>query len=159
MTSGIKKRPIIPDRTGSIATLERPMDIKRHRFWIEQLSNVQMLIALGLLGVAVLTGCGESESKLSRGMKRAFDAAPAELKQTWERGLQANAINDYFTAYMTFLGLSREQLSPQQTESVRAAMVGLNQRMYRAANKGNDAAKKAVARLQAASQGRRLRAQ
>jgi hypothetical protein len=60
---------------------------------------------------------------------------------------------------MTFLSLSREQLSPQQTEAVRAAMVGLNQRMYRVANKGNDAAKKAVARLQAASQGRRLRAQ
>ena len=135
------------------------MDTNRHRFWFGQVSRVQKLCVFSLLGVALLTGCGQSAPKLSNRTKRVFDAAPAELKQTWDRGLQADATNDYFTAYMSFLGLSRQQLSPQQTEAVRAAMVGLNQQMYRAANKGDDAAKQAVSRLQAASQGRRLRAQ
>ncbi len=89
-------------------------------------------------------GCGSGAPKLSSADLKAFDKAPAELKQRWEKAVAADKSRDYLTASVSYAALLRESLDPAQSAAVQTAIAALNTRMYEAAEKGDPNAQKAV---------------
>jgi hypothetical protein len=103
-----------------------------------------LLLAAGLL----LPGCGSGGSpKLSSQNKEAFSKASAELKQQWEQALKLDAANDYAGAGSNYFALLAQNLNPEQLEAVQTAAAAMNHRMYAAASKGDEGAKKAIEAL------------
>ena len=99
-----------------------------------------LLASVGFL----LTGCGNNNYALSKKDVAAFNDSPPEMKQTWEKGLQADKANDYLTAGNTYRSLLSQPISPDQLVAVQTALGGLNLRMNDAAVKGDAAAQKAL---------------
>ena len=121
------------------ASLQAPMGRAR--------SVCAIILGVGLLAAACvgLAGCGKSGPSLSKANMQAFNSAPPAIKQAWEKALEADKANDYLNAGMAFFALQKENLTPEQAEAVRTALVALNLRMCDAAyTKGDESAKKAL---------------
>lgn len=112
------------------------------------LTRIACVLALGLLAA----GCGGSGTpKVTAKDLTAFNSAAPEMKQTWEKGLAADKTNDYLNAGLAYAALLHQNLSMEQLQAVQAAMGALNERMYAAADKGDEGAKKAIEALRNAS--------
>jgi hypothetical protein len=96
----------------------------------------------------MLAGCDQSGVN-----KGAFDSAPPDVKQAWEKGLAASTANDYVTASQAFNSLLHGALQADQLVSVQAALSTLNRNMNAAAAKGDPAAQKALETLQGGLRG------
>ena len=61
-----------------------------------------------LLGMLLLcAGCGDKTSRINGDQAKAFDSAPAEVKQVWEKALAADKAGDYLTAATALDGLQK----------------------------------------------------
>ena len=102
----------------------------------------------GMVSLAVvcvlLNGCGRGDFNRS-----VFRAAQPEVKQTWERALAASQADDYLGANTNLVSLLGRDITPEQLVAVQNALSALNERMYAAAAKGDESARKAVAALKA----------
>jgi len=107
------------------------------------------LLLLTVLAAPLLVGgCGQKAGPaLSAGDRQAFDKAPPEVKQVWDRALQADRTNGYVYAQRLLYGLSRQQLPPEQKDAVSNATAAVSKRMYDAAEKGDAAALDAIREL------------
>jgi hypothetical protein len=96
----------------------------------------------GLLAGALflVAGCGQHAVKLTEDQSKAFDSAPAEVKQTWEKALAADKANDYVTAAATLDSLTKMTLSDQQSQALAAERAAFGERLMQAAEKGDPAA-------------------
>jgi hypothetical protein len=93
----------------------------------------------------VLNGCGPKAGPgLNVKDKQAFDQAPLEVKQVWDRVQEADRTNGYALAVTLLHGLSQQPLPPEQKTAVSNETAALNKRMYAAAEKGNEAALEAI---------------
>jgi hypothetical protein len=104
-----------------------------------------LVLVLAVVACGFLAGCGGGGGvSLSSADAKVFNDAPAPIKQAWEKALALDKSNDYVAAGTAFFELQRENLSASQSNSVRTALIALNQRMAEAAFKGDPAANKAL---------------
>jgi hypothetical protein len=115
---------------------------KSHAVWLSLL-----LIA----GVA-LAGCGKGKSGSGAG---GFDSASAGIKAAWAKAVEDDKANNYGPAVMGYrqILLQRDQLSPDQAKAAEEAYGKVYQRLVDAADKGDPAAKQALAALSAGTRG------
>lgn len=101
-----------------------------------------------LLAVLLTAGCGRKTAGTDAGV---FDQAAPELKSTWENAVAADKTNDYYTAATGYnqLVAKETELTPRQFDTVLAASRDLMQRMVAAGDKGDVAARQALAKLMA----------
>ena len=100
------------------------------------------------LVLTLVAGCGHKGSqKLSSNDLKAFDSAPAEVKQVWLMAVEASKTNDYVGGQTLFHRLLNQELTPEQKDAVSKESTALNQRLYDAFDKGDAAAVKAVEEL------------
>ena len=101
----------------------------------------------------VLTGCGEKAGGQATGVTssqvKAFDTATPELKAAWQKAMDQDKKNDYLTAYLGYVELSRQTLSEEQFGIVSQQMMLLKDRMRELAQKGDKAALAALENLRA----------
>lgn len=96
----------------------------------------------------LLAGCGGDTVKVTGANLEAFNNAPPEIKQKWDKALQDDKANNYAAAGKAYFELLRTpNLSPEQLQAVQNAAAALNQKMYDAADKGDAAAQKAIDEL------------
>ena len=115
----------------------------------------KIFAGIGSLAVVcvLLNGCGQGDFDRS-----AFRAAPPDVKQTWERALAASQADDYLGANTNLVSLLGRGITPDQLVAVQNALSALNARMYAAAAKGDESARKAVEALKAMQPPNRTRA-
>ncbi len=102
---------------------------------------------LGVLGFALMlwcAGCGPKAPTLSSQDLKAFESAPTEVKQTWEKALAADKANDYVTAQNLMDTLAKMQLSADQSNALVVESGTFGARLWQAAEKNDPAAVKAV---------------
>lgn len=75
---------------------------------------------------------------------RAFDSAPPDIKQEWDKALAEAAQNDFGAAITTLRTLSRHGLSPELGKTAYDAIVVYEGKLREAARKGDAAAVKAM---------------
>lgn len=100
-----------------------------------------MLAALMLIGG---TGCGSNSPKLSAEQSKAFDSAPAEAKQAWDKALAADKANDYMNAQKSLDSLNQMILSDPQRKALETESSSFEVRLMQAVDKNDPAAVKAI---------------
>ena len=101
---------------------------------IEKTCRILALIALTSLASA---GCGQRVAKLNNDQKKAFDDAPAELKQNWDKAIAADSANDYVTAGKLLDDLNKATLSDSQRQALNTERVSFGDRAMKAAEKND----------------------
>ena len=92
----------------------------------------------------LVAGCGQRPAKLTADQSKAFDSAPAEVKQTWEKALAADKANDYVAAQTALDSLDQMILSDPQRKALEVESGAFGLRLWQAAEKNDPAAVKAV---------------
>ena len=107
---------------------------------------------LALIGFT-LAGCGRSGAGPDA---QAFAKAAPEIKADWDAAVAADKANDYFTASVSYARVVQQEskLTPKQFEAALTASRELSARLSAAAEKGDAAAREALAKLMR-SQGQR----
>ena len=111
------------------------MEIKMKRYlWI-------LITVVGM--AAAVAGC---HSKMSaNSASAAFASADAATKATWDKAMAASQTNDYAMAIIALRTLRlQSDLTQQQYKALDDTLATLSDRMYDAANRGDEAAKKSV---------------
>ncbi len=96
------------------------------------------------LTVLISAGCGQNAAHLTADQTKAFDSAPPEVKQTWDKALAADKSNDYVAAQTALSSLSQMILSDQQQKVLDEERAAFGQRLMQAADKNDPAAVEAV---------------
>lgn len=89
-------------------------------------------------------GCGPKTPKLTSDEMKAFESAPAEVKQTWEKALAADKANDYVNAQNLLDSLQQMPLNEAQSNALTSENAAFSYRVLQAAEKNDPAAVKAV---------------
>lgn len=106
--------------------------------------NLALLVA-GLASAALLVGgCGQKTATITSAQSSAFDSAPPDVKQAWDKALAADKANDYVTAAASLDSLQKMILSDQQTQALSAERDAFNTRLMKALDKNDPAAIQAV---------------
>lgn len=95
-------------------------------------------------GLMLFVGCGQRAARLTAEQSRAFDSAPAETKQTWEKALAADKANDYVNAQNCLDSLGQMTLSDPQRQALETENTAFGARLMAAVDKNDPAAVKAV---------------
>jgi hypothetical protein len=121
-----------------------------HRFMINKYHAVWLNLLL-ITGVA-LAGCGKGKSGNGAGD---FGSASTGIKAAWVKAVADDKANNYGMAFIGYkqVLLQRDQLSPEQAKAAEEASAKLFQRMVDAADKGDEAAKLALAALNSRTRG------
>ena len=114
--------------------------------------NRAVWLSLLLIAGVALAGCGKGKSGSGAG---GFDSAPPGIKAAWVKAVADDKANKYGMAFMGYrqVLLQRDQLSPDQAKAAEEASANLSQRIVDAADKGDEAAKQALAALSAGTRG------
>ncbi|MGC9940910.1 MAG: hypothetical protein ABSE48_03700 [Verrucomicrobiota bacterium] len=107
-----------------------------------------MLLALVML---VVGGCGKQTAKLTSSENKAFDTAPAEVKQAWDSALAADKANDYVNAHKLLDSLKQMQLNDEQKQALDAETFSFQDRLYQTAETGDATAIKALQEIRSNS--------
>lgn len=93
------------------------------------------------LGVLLLgAGCGEKTSQITGDQNKAFNTAPAEVKQAWEKVLAADKAGNFETAVVAMDSLKTMSLSGPQAQALEAERFAFGERLLAAVNKNDPAA-------------------
>jgi hypothetical protein len=125
----------------SSSSNNRPLSQGNRPFWMPATALAPIILGFALILTA---GCGPKAPALSSSDLKAFDSAPPEVKQTWEKALAADKANDYVTAQSLLDSLGKMQLSAEQSNAVVAESGTFSARLWQAAEKNDPAAVKAV---------------
>lgn len=99
-------------------------------------------------GLVALCGCGRNAADTGAAVpQQVFDNSVPELKQVWDRALEADRTNDFVGAQTLLYALTRSRLTPSQDQAVRGEMATVSKRMSDLAEKGDPAALKALEEL------------
>ena len=99
---------------------------------------------ISFAAVLAAAGCGERGVSLSSAQSKAFDGAPAETRQIWEKALAAEKAKDYVAAQTAFASLGQMFLSDQQHKVLDDERAAFGQRLTQAADKNDPAAIEAL---------------
>lgn len=92
----------------------------------------------------LVAGCGSKAGKLTTDQVKAFDSAPPEAKQAWDKALAAEKAKDYVAAQTAFASLGQMILSDQQRKILDDERAAFGQRLTQAADKDDPAAVQAL---------------
>ncbi len=98
--------------------------------------------------VCVAVGCGGGKKTGGAVNPTAFDKAPPEIKQMWDTALASDKTNNFVTAEVMLYRLLRQDITPEQKEAVAGAIASVKDHLGAALEKGDPAAKEALAELQ-----------
>lgn len=112
---------------------------------VRKISLVKFVLLFTALFMAV--GCGERNAKLPANDSKAFDGAPTELREAWDKALTAEKAKDYMAAQTAFLRLNQMTLSDQQRKTLDDERAAFGQRLTQAADKNDPAAIEALKML------------
>lgn len=118
------------------------------------LSTAAAVLILPAFLLIAETGCGSHVKSLSAGQSNAFESAPADVKQTWEKALTADRTDDYVNAQIYLDSLNRTILSDSQRKALETESASFGLRLTQAVDKNDPAAVKAVQEI---NQARRQR--
>lgn len=102
------------------------------------------LAVLGFALTLLCAGCGPKAPTLSSQDMKAFESAPAEVKEAWQKALAADKANDYVTAAALLNSLEQMTLSDSQKQALEVEREAFGQRLMQAAEKNDPAAVKAI---------------
>jgi len=97
-----------------------------------------------VLGLLVEAGCGHNTLEMTASERKAFESAPPEIRQTWEKALAADKANDYSNAQSLLANLAQLQLNEDQRKALDKERADFGRRLWAAAEKNDSAAVKAV---------------
>ncbi len=112
-----------------------------------KVNRLTLLSLVAVFSCAVLLGCGRGRGKLTAADMRAFDGAAPGIKQSWAQAQAAAETNDYVQAILTLRLLLRQDLTQQQVDAVRNALISDDAKLMRAVDRGDPAAQKALETL------------
>jgi len=117
-------------------------------------STARFLATILLTLCAVVMGCSKSGSRSAKG-RHAFDAAAPEVKEAWNKAVEADKANDYVTAISAYKQLLSQQTNLQEAQvaTVREVLGLLNQRLVTASMNGDSVAREALNTLGAMDRG------
>jgi hypothetical protein len=104
------------------------------------------LVILLTVLAALVASCSRSPSSIG-GKSKAFDSAPAAVKESWTQAVACAQTNDYAAATILMKELRKQELTPEQSAAVEASLKTVMEAMYEAAERGDPAAKKAIEEL------------
>jgi hypothetical protein len=103
-----------------------------------------LFLAAAVLVVGSL-GCKKDAASLGAEGSKAFQSAPADVKQKWDQAVAALNSKDYAKAIITLQDLkSVPTITPEQLKAVEQTATAASDQMYEAANKGDAGAQKAI---------------
>ena len=113
-------------------------------------------VRLSLLAAFVLifAGCGDKARDLAVSKAQDFGNSSTELKQAWEKALEADKTNDYVMTETLLYWLTRQTLTADQRQAVDNQLTAVNQRLSDAVQKGDPAARTALQELRSNPPGR-----
>jgi hypothetical protein len=111
---------------------------------IRRLKTLIQYTSLAVVTTALFCGCGQGKSKVDSADLKAFDSAPAELKDLWLQSQSAAGTNDYLQATLVLRALMQRELSPGQRAVVETTTGTYEAKLSRAAARGDAEAKKAL---------------
>jgi hypothetical protein len=114
---------------------------KGRKFPLPKNSPVYCLLFTALF---MVVGCGERTAKLPADESQAFDGAPTEVKQAWDKALATEKAGDYVAAQTAFSGLNQLTLTVQQCKALDDERAAFGQRLTQAADKDDSAAIQAL---------------
>lgn len=120
---------------------------QHHFHQMNKLSPITLaaILKTTLLAMVMLaSGCGDHPPKLSSEEGKAFESAPPEVKQVWDKALAADKSNDYVAAQIALDSLSQMTLNDLQKKALSTERDAFGQRLMRAVNKNDPAAIQAV---------------
>ena len=103
-----------------------------------------MLMILLSGSLLLSAGCGQRTPNSTSAASKAFDGAPADVEQTWDKALTAEKSKDYVTAQAAFLSLEQMSLSDDQKKALVDERAGFGQNLTQAANDNDSAAIQAL---------------
>src|SRR2546425_5805828 len=109
------------------------MAIERHQFVSYGKLRVMKLPPVSrifLVGFLLFSGCHGKSPKLNQNDQTAFNQAPPEVKQFWDKALEADKANDYAAAETLLYKLLSLQLTPEQRGAVEKELTSVNQRLF-----------------------------
>jgi hypothetical protein len=115
----------------------------------------KLVLAIVLLGVTFLPGCGQSGTQLTSADLGAFDSATSEMKQRWSSAQAAAATNDYVGSILTLRSMLSPSLSKEQIQAVQKALSSVDSKLMKAVERGDPVAQKALETLNASGTERR----
>jgi len=92
----------------------------------------------------LIVGCGQKSVSLSKGQANAFDEAPVDIKNIWDKALAADQANDYVNAQNFLDSLASIDLNSQQTQALSEELAAFQQRLLNAVDKNDPSAIKAI---------------
>ena len=107
---------------------------------------VRILAVVSCIGLFVC-GCSKDGGGPATTMgAKAFDSAPADLKERWQMAAASAAKSDYLGAVtnLAFIFGTSQTLTPDQDAALRQAWADIGNRAFQAANNGDKAALQAV---------------
>jgi hypothetical protein len=122
-------------------SVETERKMKKRPSKILDLTVLAICLANALLLVA---SCGQKVAQLTSEQSKAFDGAPPEVKQTWEKALAADKANDYVVAQTSLDSLGHMILSDAQRQALDTESAALGLRLMKAVEKNDPVAVKAV---------------
>ncbi len=96
--------------------------------------------------VFLATGCGGKKGAQAPDVS-AFDKAPPELKQMWDTALASDKTNNFVASEMLLYRLLKQDITPEQKDAVARAIGAVKDHLGAALEKGDPAAKEALAEL------------
>ncbi len=118
--------------------------------WRAALLAMNSFLSLALLVAGLCCfGCGGKDPNAigSRSSKQ-FASADPQTKEQWETALAAMKTNGYAVAYVNLQSLAEKtNLTAEQLNAVHETVASLSDKMYEAANKGDQEAVKAIQEL------------
>src|SRR5215469_7337008 len=102
-------------------------------------------LAVACLAVSLGAGCGKSTSGgISAAQSSVFDSAPADVKDTWQKVLAADAATNYLDTLKLLNKLNVMQLTDAQRNVLDKKSTDFMQRLWSAAAKNDPSAQQAV---------------
>jgi hypothetical protein len=105
---------------------------------------ISLLLAVSALTILSGAGCGKSTTKGMTAGSKAFENAPPEVKEAWNKALAADAATNYTDALSLLKNLRTMQLNEAQLIALDKETTDFNQRLFDAAAKNDPAAVQAV---------------
>lgn len=105
---------------------------------------ILLWLAVSALALGPGAGCGRSNNAISAAQSKAFDSAPADVRETWQKALAADAATNYLEILNLLNSLKQMQLSDEQRDVLNKKFTDFDQRLWAAAAKNDPSAQQAV---------------